>query len=82
MATITPPVTAFHKARTYRRASSPRSPIPTLAHDEGHTLFDAAARANLSLSGAEFLRQYHAGAIENPERTEVMRVLALRQFAE
>ena len=53
-----------------------------LTTHEGRMLFERAARENMHMSGADFLRRYDAGEIENPDRPEVLRVLMLRSLAD
>jgi|GEM_PF-5505251 len=53
-----------------------------ISPDEGKQLLDKQARKYLNMSGEEFRRQYRAGQIEDPERSEVVRVSLLLPFAE
>lgn len=49
-----------------------------LSPEEGRRMFDEQARSRLGISGDEFIRQWEAGEIENPDRSEVMaRVLMI-----
>jgi hypothetical protein len=50
--------------------------------DEGKQLLDNQAQKYLGMSGEEFRRRYKAGEIEDPERSEVVRVSLLLPFAE
>jgi len=49
---------------------------------EGRTLFERVVHETFHMSGADFLHLYDAGAIENPDRPEVLRVLMLRSLAD
>lgn len=48
----------------------------------GRKILDRQARKYLGMSGEEFVRKYRAGEIEDPDRTEVLRVSLLIPFAE
>ena len=60
-----------------QRAERPRF----LSPQQGRRLFDREARAALGMSGATFLRRWKAGQIPNPDRPEVLRVVALLPLA-
>ncbi len=45
-------------------------------------ILDRQARKYLGMSGEEFIRKYRAGEIEDPDRTEVLRVSILIPMAE
>lgn len=47
-----------------------------ISREEGIRLLDERAREYLGMSGDEFVRRYHAGEIEDPDRTDVI-VLAM-----
>lgn len=53
-----------------------------ISPDEGEKLLDKQARKYLNMSGEEFRRRYRAGQIEDPERSEVVRVSLLLPFTE
>ncbi|HEU0115516.1 MAG TPA: hypothetical protein VFQ80_12610 [Thermomicrobiales bacterium] len=49
---------------------------------EGERILDRQAQKYLGMSGAEFARRYRAGTIEEPDRSEVIRVAMLLPLAE
>lgn len=49
--------------------------------EEGKKVLDDQARKYLGMSGEEFLERYEAGTIEDPDRSEVVRVSMLIPFA-
>jgi len=49
--------------------------------EEGVAIVDQAARRELGMGGAEFLRRWDRGEIEDTDRPEVMRVAILLPFA-
>lgn len=53
-----------------------------ISREEGIQFLDALAREYLGMSGEEFVRRYHAGEIEDPNRAEVTRVAMAIPFAE
>ena len=56
--------------------------IRKLTVKEGHELFDQQARANLSMSGAEFISAYDAGKLDDRlEESTTMRVVMLLPLA-
>jgi hypothetical protein len=61
------------------------TPIRWLDDDEGRAFFDEQARAQLGMSGAEFLRRWDAGGfaatVDDPEPPALHRLAALIPFA-
>ncbi len=53
------------------------SRIIYLTQEEGIALLDRQARKYLGMSGEEFVRKWEAGEIEDPDRTDVLRVAFL-----
>jgi hypothetical protein len=49
--------------------------------EEGHALFDAAARRNLGISGTEFLRRWDGGDYTDSDDPKVSAVAVLIPFA-
>ncbi|MDQ3693417.1 MAG: 3'-5' exonuclease [Chloroflexota bacterium] len=56
--------------------------IVYLTKEEAEDLFDRQARKYLGMSGVEFRRQYQAGTIDDPCRTDVIRVSYLMYMAD
>lgn len=52
-----------------------------LTREEGRELFDRQAERYLGMSGDEFLRAWDAGAFEDPDSSEVMRIAMLLPLA-
>ena len=65
----------------HARDGSARNGLGFLSPQQGRRLFDREARAALGMSGATFLRRWKAGQIPNPDRPEVLRVVALLPLA-
>jgi hypothetical protein len=57
------------------------SRITYLTQEEGIALLDQQARKYLGMSGEEFMRKWEAGEIEDPDRTDVLRVAFLIPLA-
>ena len=57
-----------------------RRNVKILSRDEGRRLLDREARRYLGISGDEFVRQWKAKKIKDPDRPEVMRVAFLLPF--
>lgn len=72
---------------TRKRITSTRRPIERprgvryVSRSEGAKLVDRQAKKYLGMSGAEFVRRYEAGEIDDPDRAEVRRVAMLIPFA-
>ena len=61
------------------------TPIPGVRYiskEEGAERLDRAARKWLGMSGEEFVSRFNAGDIPDPDRTEVIRLSILMQYAE
>ena len=56
--------------------------INYVSAQEGRDLLDRQARKYLDMSGDEFVRKYRAGELEDPDRTDVLRVATLIPLAE
>ncbi|HEY7034198.1 MAG TPA: hypothetical protein VH482_22860 [Thermomicrobiales bacterium] len=56
--------------------------IRWISREEGIAILDRQARKSLGMSGEEFVRKYRAGEIEDPDRSEVMRVSILIPYAD
>lgn len=56
--------------------------ITYITREEGERLLDKQAQKYLGMSGADFKRQFRAGAIEDPDRPAVIRVSLLIPLAE
>jgi hypothetical protein len=67
---------------TATATAAPASPGDWISPDEGRDLFDAAARRHLGMSGDEFRAAWHAGKIEDPDRSVVLQVAMLLPFVE
>ena len=52
-----------------------------LSQEERWEIFDRQARRYLGMSGDEFLRAWEAGALDDLDRPEVMRVVMLLPLA-
>lgn len=70
------------RPRPHRTADREPSDITHISRREGARLLDRQARKYLGMSGEDFKRQYRAGTIDDPERSEVIRVSLLLPFAE
>jgi hypothetical protein len=64
-----------------RRAKNGRVGIQYITRAEGDALLDRQAQKYLGMSGEEFRRQYRAGTIEDPDRSEVIRVSMILPLA-
>lgn len=53
-----------------------------LSSDEARAVFDMRARELLGISGEEFKRQWEAGEITDPDRSEVIQLWMLLPWAE
>lgn len=77
-------VTATNPARLKRTARR----RPTVARYDyvsprrGAAILDREARRYLNMSGAQFRAAYRAGTIEDPDRSEVVRVAMLLPLAD
>ncbi|MBA2277990.1 MAG: hypothetical protein H0W06_09540 [Chloroflexia bacterium] len=49
---------------------------------QGKKALDRRARGTLGMSGAEFIRRYRAGEIEDPDRPEVIKLAMFLPFTE
>jgi hypothetical protein len=72
---------------TTQRTRPSRSPkrLPEVAYvdqSEGAAILDRQARKYFGISGTEFIRRYRAGEIDDPDRTDVLRVAMLIPLAE
>lgn len=56
-------------------------PVVELTLEEGIALLDRQARTYLGMSGDEFIRRWEAGEIDDPDRSDVLRVASLIGFA-
>ena len=56
--------------------------VHCVSREEGVQLLDELAREYLGMSGEEFVRRYRADEIEDPDRTDVIRVAMAIRFAE
>ncbi|HET7037204.1 MAG TPA: hypothetical protein VFI42_16075 [Thermomicrobiaceae bacterium] len=56
-------------------------PLEELSAEEARRFFDGQARRYVRMSGAEFVRRWEAGEIEEPERPEVQLLAMLLPFA-
>ena len=68
-----------------RTKSTEQTPIPGVRYvtrEEGVAMLDEAARKYLNMSGEEFVRRYRAGDIPDPDRSEVIRLSFIMQYAE
>jgi len=70
--------TAFRSAQHRTREKG----IKFVSRQEGRAILDRQARKYLNMSGDEFVRDYRAGRIEDPDRSEVRRVAMLIPLAE
>lgn len=55
--------------------------IVEVSPEDGWRMLDRQARKYLNLSGEEFVRQWESGEIEDPDRTDVLRVAFLIPLA-
>jgi hypothetical protein len=60
-----------------RKAKQPH----LLSQEERWEIFDRQSRRYLGMSGEDFLRAWDAGAMPDPDRPEVMRVVMLLPLA-
>jgi hypothetical protein len=58
------------------------SGLKPVSRDEGVAILDRQARKYLHMSGDEFAQRYRAGTIEDPDRSEVLRVAMLLPLAD
>lgn len=65
-----------------RRPKDPWAGFHLVSKAEGVAILDRQAHALLGMSGEEFIRKYRAGEIEDPDRSEVVRVSMLIPMAE
>jgi len=56
--------------------------IRYVTHLEGIEILDRQARKYLGMSGDEFVRRYRSGEIDDPDRSDVIRVAMLIPLAE
>lgn len=56
--------------------------VKYVSRREGAEILDSQARKYLGMSGAEFVRRYRAGEIEDADRSDVLRVAMLIPLAE
>lgn len=63
-------------------SDDPESGMIYVSKEEAEDLFDRQAQTYLGMSGAEFRRQYRAGAIQDSDRTDVIRVSYLLFLAD
>lgn len=56
--------------------------IVEVSPEEGWRMLDRQARKYLNLSGEEFVRRWEAGEIDDPDRTDVLRVAFLIPLAD
>lgn len=68
--------------RTQKATPAPIPGVRYISKEEGAERLDRAARKWLGMSGEEFVRRYNAGDIPNPDRSEVIRLSSLMQYAE
>lgn len=68
--------------RILKRSPTPISGVRYVSREEGVARLDRAARKYLNMSGEEFVRRYRAGEIPDPDRSEVIRLAMLMQYAE
>lgn len=57
------------------------APSPFVTREEGWEILDELARRYLHMSAEAFVRAWNAGAIEHPDRPEVLRVAMLLPLA-
>lgn len=70
--------TAFRSEKRRTREKG----IKYVSRHEGRAILDRQARKYLNMSGEEFVRDYRAGRIADPNRSEVRRVAMLIPLAE
>lgn len=68
--------------RTQETSQTPIPGVRYVSREEGAERLDRAARKWLGMSGEEFVRRYKAGNIPDPDRSEVIRLSILMQYAE
>lgn len=56
--------------------------VERISREDGARLVDRQARKYLKMSGADFVRDYRAGRIEDPHRLDVARVAILLPLVE
>ena len=81
MATAVRPVRRTSRTPRVERASQTPGVI-FLTRRRGAQILDRQARKYLGMGGDEFVRRYRAGEIEEPDRSEVVRVAMLIPLAE
>ncbi len=69
------------QTKTITRSANKRT-VAYITPKRGKTLLDRQARRYFQMSGKEFVRQYRAGTIPEPDRSEVIRVSMLIPFTE
>jgi hypothetical protein len=63
---------------TAREPQTPKLPeIIGLSDEEARALFDRQARKYLGMSGEEFLRKWDAGEFDDPDQTNIVRVVLM-----
>jgi hypothetical protein len=78
-------VVTMTKIRTNRRTIPRRSGASRydyVSTARGKAMLDRQARRYLKMSGSQFVAAYRSGAIEDPDRSEVVRVAMLLPFAD
>ena len=68
--------------RILKKSQKPISGVRYVSQEEEVARLDRAARKYLNVSGHEFVRRYRAGDIPDPNRSEVIRLAFLMQYAE
>lgn len=68
--------------RFRRKTQRPIPGVRYVTREEGAERLDRAARKWLGMSDEEFVRRYKAGDIPDPDRSEVIRLTILMQYAE
>ena len=56
-------------------------PIIELSAEDARALFERHVRESFGTSGEEFLRQWDAGEIDNPDRPEIVHLVMMIPFA-
>ena len=69
----------FYKCLVVMKSNGNRK-VKFLIAEEGKILLDKQARRHLKMSGDEFVRQWKAKKIKDPDRPEVMQVAFLIPF--
>jgi hypothetical protein len=74
--------TTTHKQDSDKTAHTPSANgTISVSREEGFEILDRQARKYLGMSGDEFARQYRAGELPDPDRSEVARVAMLLPYA-